>query len=83
MNLRHRFLRRYIIGTGTAGDDIFTYFAIGDTELSTELYLGENTTPTVPKIHDSKDVIWVGDQTFSGNTDITSVTISSGVEEIR
>ena len=85
MNVRMKFLRRYIIcGSGSPPVlDTFTYFELSDTEESTEFYTGENTTPTVPNTHSSKAVKWVGSQTFSGNTDVTSVTISNGIEQIR
>lgn len=82
MNTRMKFLRRYIISK-MSSEDPFTYFDIDNGNLETLSYIGENTTPTVPAMHEGSNVLWVGDQTFAGNTDITSVTISNGVEEIK
>ena len=82
MNTRMKFLRRYIISK-MSSEDPFTYFDIDNGNLETLSYIGENTTPTVPVMHEGNNVVWVGDQTFAGNTDITSVTISNGVEEIK
>lgn len=66
-----------------SSEDPFTYFDIDNGNLETLSYIGENTTPTVPAMHEGSNVLWIGDQTFAGNTDITSVTISNGVEEIK
>ena len=82
MNTRMKFLRRYIISK-MSSEDPFTYFDIDNGNLETISYIGENTTPTVPAMHEGNNVVWVGDQTFAGNTDITSVTISNGIEEIK
>lgn len=88
MNIRMKFLRRYVIGSGIppippVPVDTFTYFELDDSSVSTELYTGVNTTPTVPDTYNGNSVLWVGDKTFSGNTDITSVTISNGIEQIK
>lgn len=83
MNTRMKFLRRYIASTSSQQEDLFTYFYILDDCLETVSYIGENQTPTVPSIHNGVNVLWVGDQTFAGNTDVTSVTISNGIEEIK
>ena len=82
MNTRMKFLRRYIISK-MSSEDPFTYFDIDNGNLETLSYIGENTTPTVPAMHEGSNVLWIGDQTFAGNTDITSVTISNGIEEIK
>lgn len=82
MNTRMKFLRRYIISK-MSSEDPFTYLDLGNSSLETILYIGDNPTPTVPAIHEGSNVVWVGDQTFAGNTDITSVTISNGIEEIK
>lgn len=82
MNTRMKFLRRYIISK-MSSEDPFTYFDIDNGNLETLSYIGENQTPTVPAMHEGNHVLWIGDQTFAGNTDITSVTISNGIEEIK
>lgn len=86
MNVRMKFLRRYVVRSQSAPPpivDTFTYFELSDTSESTESYTGDNTTPTVPNMHSGKSVLWVGSETFSGNTDITEVTISNGIEQIK
>ena len=86
MNVRMKFLRRYIIGSSGSPPpitDTFTYFELSDSAKATEFYTGENTTPTVPNTHSGKDVLWVGSSTFTGNTDITSVTITNGIEQVK
>lgn len=86
MNTRMKFLRRYIVGTG-APLDPFEYVEIGQNangkDLSTVAYLGTKQTPTVPKAVGPDTVLWVGDTTFEGDENITSVNISNGIDQIR
>lgn len=84
MNPRMKFLRRYIIGSASSPTpiDLFSYFELGNGNIGTESYIDVNTTPTIPQTHGG-NVIWVGPDTFSGNTSVTGVTIQDGMTDIK
>jgi hypothetical protein len=86
MNPRMKFLRRYIIGSTAPTPpqaDLFTYVELSDTMLMTKSYIGSNNSPTVPNYYNGYDVVYVGPETFNNDTNVISVTISSGIEGIK
>lgn len=83
MNVKMKFLRRYIIGSASAVLDLFTYYDVNSNNLSTEKYIGQDITATVPSTHNGKPVVQVGSDTFMNNDTITNIIISSGIEKIK
>ena len=83
MNVKMKFLRRYIIGSASAVPDLFTYYDVDSNNLSTEKYIGQDITATVPPTHNGKSVVQVGSDTFMNNDTITNVIISNGFEKIK
>lgn len=79
MNIRTKFLRRYIISGATK--NVFTYYNVDD-YLSTQSYIREASTAVVPSQFESKQVKQIGPDTFSNNEVIQDVTISVGIETI-
>ncbi len=63
----------------SSGD--FTYEIVDGYAVITS-YVGSGTTVTVPAEIDGTAVLKIGDNAFSGNTEITSVTVSEGVADI-
>ena len=58
---------------------------IGDTTIShgaTYLYIGEKTSTKTPQKIDNNPVSIIGPFTFSGNTDVENVVVTSNITEI-
>lgn len=83
MNRRFAWMREYFLLLRTANQsEPFDYADIATGQVATIRYLGSNSEVKVPVHGDEKDVKQISPFTFTDRTDITSVIIPNGVEEL-